>query len=427
LRVAFAHYSDQGDISGVTTWLMRLARRLRLDDIEVAIHFQVPPEEAEQHTKLTERFRDLRQLGISVSWAPRRPSLAADTRETLAFLNQWQPDVFLPQCKNPHYAAAAEAGRQGLPWVLTLHSDDPDYWLLVKTFGQDDVGASIVSVSEHIQSLLIATGNRQRSWVIPYGVEIPEGTARYRRDPFRVVFSGRIWEHQKRISLVVGSLIRACQTDPAIRATLIGDGYARSWCEQQVQAAGLSETILFTGSVPPEQVLAHLRESQAILLMSDFEGLPVALLEAMATGVVPVVRRIPSGIPELVQHEHTGLLVSEDPEDAARALVRLASDPVLWDHCSSAARERVQARYSAESSYRQWRQLLEALAQGRPAGAPDPYPIGTHRIASLQGVDPILQAPYRRRSVLRAGVRQWLNTSLARAKHRIRGLVRRRP
>jgi colanic acid/amylovoran biosynthesis glycosyltransferase len=71
--------------------------------------------------------------------------------------------------------------------------------------------------------------------------------------------------------------------------------------------------------------------------MSDFEGLPVALLEGMAAGVVPVVRSIPSGIPELVHHEKTGLLVPNEPTQAAEALIGISRDPALWQHCAMPA------------------------------------------------------------------------------------------
>jgi len=57
--------------------------------------------------------------------------------------------------------------------------------------------------------------------------------------------------------------------------------------------------------------------------MSEFEGLPTALLEFMAAGVVPVVRAIERSIPELVHHERTGLLVGIDLPEAATASFRL--------------------------------------------------------------------------------------------------------
>ena len=200
---------------------------------------------------------------------------------------------------------------------------------------------------------------------------------------------------------------------PRLVATVIGDGYARQACQEQVAAAGLNHAITFTGRLPPAEVQSILRDCQAILLMSDFEGLPVALLEAMAAGVVPVVRAIPSGIPELIHHEQTGLLVSDDPDDAAAALIRLAGDPSLWQHCSAAARQLVVERYSEEKSYARWLALINDLQQ---RSAPQ-YPIQFGARINLRDLDPLLHAPYQSNSGLKTKAAKLLSTYLAKAKH----------
>lgn len=431
MRVAFAHYSQADDISGVTTWVLGLARRLAADGVSVAIHFVIAPdagssEGSGEGSDEPPLFKALRRQGIEVFATPRRASLAADAQDTLAFLNHWRPTVFLPQCKPAHYAAAAQAGRRGLPWALSLHSDDPDYWATVAAFGGARQGSVLVCVSRHISEACTARGIDRPTRVIPYGVQVPATATDFRADPFRVVFSGRIWEHQKRASLVIGTLIRACRSGASIRATLIGDGYARATCEREVAEAGLAEVIGFTGSLPPQQVQAQLLNAQAILLMSDFEGLPIALLEAMAAGVVPVVRRIPSGIPELVDDGRTGLLVSEDPDEAARALRRLADDPALWRRCSTAARELVSSHYNADASYLLWRGLLEELDQQGRAAPSSPYPIPCRRINGLRRIPPSFHQEYRAPQSRCAALRQALGTAVARAKHRIKGILSRR-
>jgi colanic acid/amylovoran biosynthesis glycosyltransferase len=311
---------------------------------------------------------------------------------TLAFLNGWRPDVFLPQCKPHHYIAAAIAGRCGLPWGLTLHSDDPDYWATASSLPPLRNGGKTICVSQHIQVQLAQRGGESQALVIPYGVSIPAATTHFSAHPFQVVYSGRLWEHQKRASLVVESLIRACQRSEAITATLIGDGYSRGACEQLVLDAGLCDRISFCGRLPFAGVQQILLQSQAILLMSDFEGLPVALLEAMAAGVVPVVRLIPSGIPEVVRQGETGLLVSDDPEQAAAALGSLADDPALWQRCSAASRQLVEERFSSDHCHRQWLALVRQLqATSKPH-----FPIKGLNGVRLYKLSPLLMAGYER-------------------------------
>ena len=127
MRIAFAHYSSVDDISGVTSWLIQLALHLKAEGCSVAValmdlcgHGDTSPIEVA-----------LRNGGIEIFKAPPTGSLRQDVNATLAFLNGWRPDVFLPQCKPHHYIAAAIAGRAGLPWVFTIQSDDPDYWAVI--------------------------------------------------------------------------------------------------------------------------------------------------------------------------------------------------------------------------------------------------------------------------------------------------------
>ena len=409
MRIAFAHYSSADDISGVTSWLIQLALCLKAEGCSVAI-FLLDLCEPGDSSPLELAMGN---GGIEIFKSTPTGSLRKDVDATLAFLNAWRPDVFLPQCKPHHYVAAAIAGRCGLPWGLTLHSDDPDYWATASSLPPLNNGGKTICVSQHIQARLAQQGGESKAVVIPCGVSIPVTTTHYCAHPFQVVYSGRLWEHQKRASLVVESLIRACQRSEAITATLIGDGYSRQGCEQQVRDAGLADRIRFSGRLPFAGVQEILLQSQAILLMSDFEGLPVALLEAMAAGVVPVVRSIPSGIPEVVRQGDTGLLVSDDPDEAAAALGALADNPGLWQSCSAASRQLVEERFSSDHCHGQWLALVRQLqATGKPT-----YPIeGLHGVR-LSKLSPLLKAGYRRpRDWDSLQLRQRLSTRLAKLK-----------
>jgi glycosyltransferase involved in cell wall biosynthesis len=413
MRIAFSHYSSADDISGVTSWLIQLALYLKGEGCSVAI-ILLDLCDAGDTSPLE---LALRQGGIEVFKSSPTGRLRKDVEATLAFLNAWRPDVFLPQCKAPHYVAAAIAGRCGLPWGFTLHSDDPDYWAVAESIPPQKHGGRTICISRHIQAELFKKGGESQAVVIPCGVSIPASTTHYSPHPFRVVYSGRLWEHQKRASLVVESLIRACQRSEAITATLIGDGYSRGTCEQQVQDAGLGDRISFSGRLPFAGVQEILLQSQAILLMSDFEGLPVALLEAMAAGVVPVVRSIPSGIPEVVRQRDTGLLVSDDPDQAAAAIRALAEDPALWQRCSVASRLLVQERFSSDHCHRQWLALVRELqATAKPI-----YPIAGLNGVRFSKLSPLLKAGYRRRRPWESlRLRQRFFTRLA----KLKGLVK---
>jgi glycosyltransferase involved in cell wall biosynthesis len=357
MRIAFAHYSTEDDIGGASSWLIRLAADLRNQGWPVAVLLTHSGNHPEQSTIASA----LRAADVDVVLQTQLSSANDAVFQTLGFLNEWQPTVFLPQCLPVHYIAAVIAGRQGLPWALTVHSDDPQYWSILRVIRPGQSGGSTVCVSHYLAGEVKRRGFDSDPLIIPYGVRLPSKQVHRDPDHFHVVYSGRVVEVQKCISLVITSIILACQASPHIRATIIGAGAALQDCQKQVHDAGLTEAIHFTGRLSPPNVQQLLADAQAILMMSDFEGLPVALLEAMAAGVVPVARSIASGIPELVHHEQTGLLVSDDPAEAAAAILRLAQDGQLWRHCSSASRDLVRRAYGQPQTLQQWNSLINDL------------------------------------------------------------------
>ena len=357
MRIAFAHYSTEDDIGGDSSWLIRLAADLRNQGWPVAVLLPHSGDHPERSTIASA----LRAADVEVDLQPQPSSANGAVLQTLDFLNTWQPTFFLPQCLPVHFIAAAIAGRQGLPWALTVHSDDPQYWSILRVIRPGQAGGSTVCVSYYLAGEVKLRGFDSDPLVIPCGVPLQSQQVHHDPDHFHVVYSGRVVEVQKRISLVVKSLILACQASPHIRATIIGAGAALQDCQQQVHDAGLDEAIHFTGRLSPPNVQELLGDAQAFLLMSDFEGLPVALMEAMAFGVVPVARSIASGIPELVHHEQTGLLVSDDPTEAAAAILRLAQNSQLWRHCSSGSRDLVRRAYGQPQTLQQWNNLINDL------------------------------------------------------------------
>jgi glycosyltransferase involved in cell wall biosynthesis len=185
--------------------------------------------------------------------------------------------------------------------------------------------------------------------------------ARWSPERFRVVYSGRMVERQKSVALVLDTLIGFCRNCAVGEAVLIGDGPELAVLKARVAEAGLDSRIRFTGRLAPAEVGPELAAGQAILLMSEFEGLPVAMLEGMACGLVPVARQMRSGIPEIVRDGETGLLLSDDPSAAAESLIRLAADSEQWERLSAGARGLVRTSYLQEACFERWWSVIREL------------------------------------------------------------------
>ncbi|HVS30991.1 MAG TPA: glycosyltransferase [Thermoanaerobaculia bacterium] len=158
-------------------------------------------------------------------------------------------------------------------------------------------------------------------------------------------------------------LIEACRIlrDDGIelRCDIVGDGPMRAELEALIRDRGLEETVTLAGPRPQEEVARMMAEARIFALPSiiaadgQMEGIPVALMEAMASGRAVVTTSI-SGIPELVEHGVNGLLV--EPGDAAAfaaAMKDLLRDPARAAEMGRRGQEKVRAEFTLPDCVRQ--------------------------------------------------------------------------
>ena len=96
-------------------------------------------------------------------------------------------------------------------------------------------------------------------------------------------------------------------------------------------------------------------------LMSDYEGMPIALMEAMASGLVPVCLYEESGIDEIINHGVNGFIVKNRHEDYQAKLKMLQESPELFKMMSINAVSTIKDKYSSEITHRKWFELFENL------------------------------------------------------------------
>lgn len=179
----------------------------------------------------------------------------------------------------------------------------------------------------------------------------------------RVVLAvGRLSREKAHVDLVE-ALGRLRGSDPGVdfRLVVVGDGPERPAVERAAREQGLSDRLAFAGHVSdvrPFYALADL-----LALPSHSEGSPNVLLEAMAAGV-PVAATAVGGVPEVVAHEESALLVPpHDTRAMAAAVGRLLADAPLARKLASNASALVAARYSPEAYARSVVEIYRALAR----------------------------------------------------------------
>ena len=132
---------------------------------------------------------------------------------------------------------------------------------------------------------------------------------------------------QKNQKLLIEAFKRVHSCIEETELELVGDVDLRKKLENQIESLGLSGTVIMNGET--DRVDLKLNNADVFVMSSDFEGLPVSVLEAMASGL-PIVSTAAGGTVDIVEHEENGLIVDVGNGDQlAEAMIRLAHDKEL--------------------------------------------------------------------------------------------------
>lgn len=184
----------------------------------------------------------------------------------------------------------------------------------------------------------------------------------------RLLFVGRL-APVKGLRVLLDAFKIAHAAQPGLTLTLVGDGEDRNHLEQL--AAPFGDAVTFMGYCSQAEVAAAIAKSDALVLPSFAEGLPVVLMEALAAGR-PVIATQVAGVNELVEHEISGLLVpAGSVEDLACAIGRLAGDPTLCMRMGRAGQKKVRSDFDVRLEAAR----LARLFEGDLSGGPRPEPV----------------------------------------------------
>lgn len=361
MKVTFCAYDTPNRVGGPNAWLRRLLPELHHRGLRPQVLFITiygTPEECPN-------VRSLRSQGFDCPATSWLHFTERHVQWILYKIAEDPPDIFVPNLMVPAFYAGRWVRQAGIPTVGVLHSDDPFYWGLVSEFvcGDNPYRLSgLACVSKFLEREVL---KQDPDGVVverlPYGAPLPQSEVQRPSGQLRLVYAGRLVDEQKRISDLIRSLCRAVREVADVEAVVYGDGPAKEAAEQIIDLEGQGLPVRLAGRVDSDQIQKHLLKCHALVLLSDYEGLPIVLMEAMACGVVPICLRTRSGISELVEDGVTGLLVDDRGDDFIAAVRRLRDDPGLWERLSKAARTRIETEYSNEVCAARWKDFLRRL------------------------------------------------------------------
>src|SRR6266446_4068571 len=154
MKVCFATYDDPGAVGGASFWLERLLPLLQMAGVELEVHAVGIGGEPSVHCAF------FKEQGIPVRWTPYLWHLPYAVRSLLRFIEEGQPDVYVPNSVCPAYYAAGYARRAGIATVGVMQTDHSYCWGIVDQFvnGDPDFRVSaVVPCSTFLESLVSST------------------------------------------------------------------------------------------------------------------------------------------------------------------------------------------------------------------------------------------------------------------------------
>jgi len=282
-----------------------------------------------------------------------------------------------------HFGTSAAAAARlaslftGVPYTFTAHAKDIFHEDIVPELLQrkfSDAGG-VVTVSEYNVEYLSSRYDmtRVRLKRIYNGLDLTQFPYQSPQSrPLRIVFVGRLVEKKGVAHLIDACSVLATRKLP-FECLIIGSGELEEQLRAQVERLGLQTTVKMIGPRPQREIIKLVQEAAVFAAPcvvgadGNRDGLPTVLLEAMALGT-PCVSTSVTGIPEVIQHEKTGLIVPQhDAFALAAALQRLLENPALRVKLAGQARKIIENEFDIHRNAGRIRQFFAEIADQKDA------------------------------------------------------------
>jgi glycosyltransferase involved in cell wall biosynthesis len=262
-----------------------------------------------------------------------------------------------------HFGSAAttvamRAGRlTSIPYSFTAHAKDIYHESVDPALLKEKIlGARfVITVSEYNRRHLAALAGEDQAGKIfrlYNGIDLDRfrPNPSIRREPDLILAVGRLVEKKGFHHLVQACRLLQDRGRP-FRCLIIGEGVERVLLTQQISDLGLQDRVVLAGARSQEQLLEVLKGATVLVLpcvvsaTGDRDGLPTVLLEALAMGL-PAISTTLAGIPEIIEHGKTGLLVPPgDPTLLARAIEEVITNPHLRERLGREGRSKAEEAF----------------------------------------------------------------------------------
>lgn len=300
-------------INGVVTSVINLQKELEKLGHEV----KVLTLSDKKHSYRKDKVTYISSVGVGKIYPSARVALPLDNKY-IDELICWHPDVIHSQCEFSTFHMACQiAEKANVPIVHTYHTvyeDYTHYFSPNKKFGRKVVmiftrkilerTECVIVPTEKVQSLLVGYGIDKEIHILPTGIDLERFNFKIRNTERERLLKKIGVPCNNKILISIGRLAKEKRLEEIIiflshlnnrniTLLIVGDGPYREELEQYVSRVGVSDNVIFTGMVPPEEVALYYQLGDVFVSASNSETQGLTYIEALASGVPALCRRDP--------------------------------------------------------------------------------------------------------------------------------------
>ena len=241
-------------------------------------------------------------------------------------------------------------------WRMFIHS-----WMV-----NHNIAHKLVAVSQKTREVSLSEGIREEriavitNGIVPLPIESRSRIevrkeAGMEANDLVLVSVGRL-VYQKAHEVLIACMPDVLKEFPNVKVLIFGEGPLRTDLQAQIEKLDLSNSVKLPGKT--DQIARYLASADVFVMPSRWEGLPIALLEAMSAGLSSVATKV-EGVDEVLLEGELGLFVPvENPQALAQAILQLLRDPQARSRMGAAARLHISTKYTVDRMCEQYLELM---------------------------------------------------------------------
>jgi glycosyltransferase involved in cell wall biosynthesis len=278
-------------------------------------------------------------------------------------IEEINPDIFIPDISTQGLIAGKWLTKNGIKVINSLRGNDDLNWGKAIFFSRRGKwqSSAIVCVNEFLENKLKTKLNLEiPSIVIPSGVLKSNHISNQLTKNIKIVYSGRFVNNPKNVDKILDLFLKLAKENLEIEFSLIGSGNEKYNLQQKIDESGYNKRIKIYKPLKNGEYKEFLAQHQIIVLLSDHEGTPGAIMDGMSCGLVPVVSNT-EGIEKLVINNENGFVVDNKTNAPFKKIIELLRNNDLRIEFSNTAIDHISQRYDIDICANQWERLLGDL------------------------------------------------------------------